>query len=242
MRILALDTTTAAGSLAVLSADAAGVAAAGVVGTSSTEAYSSRLFRQLEFLLAELKLTTADFDLFAAAAGPGSFTGLRVGLTAVKGWAEVHGRPVVAVSALEAMAHAADAAQGAAGVPSRRVIVPVADARRGQVFAGIYEPGAAGVRRIAEDVVMDPPELWSYLREHVRDREFGFAATAAAFGATLLASSPYARQRVAMVPALLAPAVGAVGWAKAQRGETCDALTLDAHYVRRSDAEVHFKG
>ena len=106
MRILALDTTTPAGSLAVLEANdtpntSNGLKVLGLVGTRSDEAYSSRLFRQLEFLLAELKLTTADIDLFGVAAGPGTFTGLRVGLTAVKGWAEVHRRPVAADAAAE---------------------------------------------------------------------------------------------------------------------------------------------
>jgi hypothetical protein len=83
--ILALDTATPAGSLAVLRDEV-------VLGTISTwtgETYCSRMFRQLEFLLGELSLGLEKFDLFAVASGPGSFTGLRVGLAAVKGWAEV---------------------------------------------------------------------------------------------------------------------------------------------------------
>ncbi len=78
-----------------------------VIGTVSTwtdEIYSSRMFRHLEFLLQELSLGLGEFDLFAVAAGPGSFTGLRVGLAAVKGWAEVYRKPIAAVSALEAVA------------------------------------------------------------------------------------------------------------------------------------------
>ena len=66
-------------------------------------------------------------ELFAVAAGPGSFTGLRVGLTAVKAWAEVYCKPIAAVSALEAVA--LQATSGA------RMIVPVLDARRGQVYS-----------------------------------------------------------------------------------------------------------
>src|SRR5208282_3697503 len=98
--ILALDTSSPSGSLAVLRDDKV----IGCVSTWTDEIYSSRMFRHLEFLLRELSLDLKDFDLFAIAAGPGSFTGLRVGLAAVKGWAEVYGRPIAAVSALEAVA------------------------------------------------------------------------------------------------------------------------------------------
>ncbi len=97
---LALDTSSPAGSLAVLRDEK-------VIGTVSTwtdEIYSSRMFRHLDFLLKDLSLRLEEFDLFAVAAGPGSFTGLRVGLAAVKGWAEVYGKPIAAVSGLEAIA------------------------------------------------------------------------------------------------------------------------------------------
>ena len=76
----------------------------GVVSTWTDENYSSRMFRHVELLLRELSLDLGQFDTFAAASGPGSFTGLRVGLAAVKGWAEVYRRPIIAVSALEAIA------------------------------------------------------------------------------------------------------------------------------------------
>jgi tRNA threonylcarbamoyladenosine biosynthesis protein TsaB len=97
---LALDTSSPAGSLAVLRDER-------VIGTVSTwtdEIYSSRMFRHLDFLLGELSLGLQAFDLFAVAAGPGSFTGLRVGLAAAKGWSEVFRKPIAAVSALEAIA------------------------------------------------------------------------------------------------------------------------------------------
>lgn len=241
MRILALDTTTAAGSVAVLEAapDAACVSILGVVGTRSDEAYSSRLFRQLEFLLSELKLTTAAFDLYAVAAGPGTFTGLRVGLTAVKGWAEIHQRPVAAVSALEAIAHSA------APVIAERAarIVALADARRGQVYGGIYEREAdgRGLRRVVDDVVMLPAEFWEYLQPRTGSDAFAFATTAPEFAEKLVSASPFAQRRVIGVSNMLAPAVGEAGFFAAQRGRVGDALTLDAHYVRRTDAEMLFK-
>ena len=83
-------------------------------------------------------------DLFAVAAGPGSFTGLRVGLTAVKAWAEVHEKPIAAISGLEAIAAESLAAQ-ATVASNTQFIAPFLDARRGQLFGAIY-------RRISGDV------------------------------------------------------------------------------------------
>ena len=94
MLILALDTSSPAGSLAILRDEKV----IGVVSTWAEETYSARMFRHLDFLLRELSLDLKQFELFAVAAGPGSFTGLRVGLTAVKGWAEVYKKPAVGVS------------------------------------------------------------------------------------------------------------------------------------------------
>ncbi len=120
--VLALDTSSPSGSLAVLRDEKV----VGVVSTATGEVYSSRMFRELEFLLGELSLRMEEFELFAVAAGPGSFTGLRVGLAAVKGWAEVYRKPIAAVSALEAVAVQAHS--------NAALIVPVLDARRGQVY------------------------------------------------------------------------------------------------------------
>ena len=147
--VLALDTSSPSGSLAVLRDEKV----IGVVSTATGEVYSSRMFRELEFLLGELSLRMEEFELFAVAAGPGSFTGLRVGLAAVKGWAEVYRKPIAAVSALEAVA--VQARSNAA------LIVPVLDARRGQLYFGLYrratggsagrEPASARWRGICDD-------------------------------------------------------------------------------------------
>src|SRR6201998_2058933 len=140
--VLALDTSSPSGSLAVLR----GAKVVGVVSTATGEVYSSRMFRELEFLLGELSLHMEEFELFAVAAGPGSFTGLRVGLAAVKGWAEVDQKPIAAVSALEAVA--VQARSNAA------LIIPVLDARRGQLYFGLYrraEGGEAGDGRLVLD-------------------------------------------------------------------------------------------
>jgi tRNA threonylcarbamoyladenosine biosynthesis protein TsaB len=235
---LALDTSSAAGSLAVLRNDR-------VIGTVSTwtdEIYSSRIFRQLDFLLKELSLSLAEFDLFAVAAGPGSFTGLRVGLAAVKGWAEVHRKPIAAVSTLEAVA--------AQSHSRSSFVVPILDAHRGQIYFGVYRrTGAPTENRLAlegEEYVMTAEEFLEALQ--ARDALSDCAITTPEPGLISAAVSrcetPHAvggRIRVDEVSAILAPQVGRLGYLRAKRGEVVDSLTLDANYVRRTDAELHWK-
>lgn len=216
-----------------------------VIGTVSTwtdEIYSSRIFRHLEFLLSELSLGLDAFDLFAVAAGPGSFTGLRVGLAAVKGWAEVYRKPIAAVSALEAVA-----AQSHSPAP---LLVPVLDARRGQVYFGLYRrAGAHGESALAlegEECVMTPEEFLGTLQSRAASSDLAIVTPVpeplvGAMSRCETAHPSAGRISVDRVSAVLAPQVGQLGYQKAQRGELADPLTLDANYIRRSDAELHWK-
>lgn len=225
MLILALDTASPSGSIAVLSDEKV----IGVVATATDETYSSRMFRQLEFLLAELKMSLEEIDLFAVNSGPGSFTGLRVGLTAAKGWAEVYGKHAVGVSGLEAVA-----AQSHTG--SR--MVPVLDARRGQVYFGFYRRELGRLVREAEDRVATPEEFAAALKE----RPGTVVTPAPRFVAEIALQPDGVANTCEEVSGLLAPVIGRIAYERARRGETTDALTLDANYVRRSDAELFWKG
>jgi tRNA threonylcarbamoyladenosine biosynthesis protein TsaB len=236
---LALDTSSAAGSLAVLRDERV----IGTVSTWTNEIYSSRMFRHVDFLLAELSLGLRDFDLFAVAAGPGSFTGLRVGLAAAKGWAEVYQKPIAAVSALEAIA--------AQSHSQASVVVPVLDAHRGQVYFGVYRrlvaPDSRG--RLAldgDECVMTPEEFLISLDAHLESSAYVIIAPEP----ELIQDSASRNETrhgadrtipVEQASAILAPHIGRLGYQRALRGELVDALTLDANYVRRTDAELHWK-
>jgi tRNA threonylcarbamoyladenosine biosynthesis protein TsaB len=197
------------------------------------------MFRELEFLLGELALKMDQIELFAVAAGPGSFTGLRVGLAAVKGWAEVYGKPIAAVSALEAVAVQARS--------SARLIVPVLDARRGQVYFGIYRrsAGAAGspLALDGEEYVMTPAEFFEAVGARAGGAEFAIVSPAPDLFAGGSSQSQIAAIRAPLetASAVLAPFIGQLGFQRAKRGELADPLTLDANYVRRTDAELHWK-
>jgi tRNA threonylcarbamoyladenosine biosynthesis protein TsaB len=236
---LALDTSSPSGSLAFLRDDKL----IAVVGTSSVEIYSSRVFRHLDFLLAELSLRLQDFDLFAVAAGPGSFTGLRVGLAAVKGWAEVFGKPIAALSALEAIA-----AQSRACTPN---VISVMDARRGELYWGAYtrrESDKSAPLVLENDEVVGPrDEFIRAIMSSEAVEEIAIATptpelVAGAISEVAKSAERPRRVSVERVSPVLAPEIGRLGFLRAQRGEVADALTLDANYIRRSDAELHWKG
>jgi len=135
--ILAIDTTSEFGSMALVND-------AGVVGElsmHSPDGFSHVLYEHLTNFLATHNVRLTDIDCFASAAGPGSFTGVRVGLAAVKGLAEATAKPATAVSNLQALA-----AFGTA--PLRATLL---DARRGDVFGAVYN---AALEPVQPEVVM----------------------------------------------------------------------------------------
>lgn len=224
MIILAIDTTSRAGSVALLR----DLEVVSQVASEEDDPYSARLFRDVARVMRDAGTAMPHVDLYAVASGPGSFTGVRVGLAAVKAWAEVYRKPVAAVSALEAMAFQAE---------GESLIAGIADAHRGQLFAGLYERIDGGLRRRGDDVVMSPAECAAYLAEQSAGAPFVIRTTAAAMVRAALEGTA-ASARVEPVDPALAPAIGRLGFGRARRGEVVDALALDAHYVRRSDAEL----
>jgi tRNA threonylcarbamoyladenosine biosynthesis protein TsaB len=236
MLILAVDTSSPSGSLALLR-DATILAHR----VSSEEPYSAGLLRDTQELLDGSRISLEEIDLFAVDAGPGSFTGLRVGLTTVKGWAEVWRRPIAAVSGLEAMAMQASrsAAPGSA-------IASVLDARRGQIFGGIFRSRGAEstiLDRIGDEVVATGDEFLESLRAHFGEvRGLSIACISAEVIQPALQRQGLGCCRIEVVSNVLAPFIGQLGYAKAIRGDVVDALHLDANYIRRSDAEMNWKG
>ena len=233
MLILALDTATPCGSVAVLRDGQL----AGVISTQTEETYSSRLFRQLEFLRRELGLEISQFDVFAVAAGPGSFTGLRVGIAAVKGWAEVYAKPIVAVSGLEAVAAQAQF--------NDKWIAAVLDARRGQFYAALFRYGPDDLVLAGVERVCTPAEILELLPKHAGSNGLRFISPTPEILARALAtvhlSGSHSWFTLPASP-VLAPIIGHLAFRRAKRGEFTDALHLDANYVRRSDAELLWKG
>jgi tRNA threonylcarbamoyladenosine biosynthesis protein TsaB len=169
---------------------------------------------------------------------------LRVGLAAVKGWAEVYQKPIAAVSALEAIAMQSPRARA-----SNSLLVPVLDARRGQIYFGFYRSFTDGAHNRlaleAEECVATPEELLQALEARSGDSDIAIVTPVPE-----LISGPLSHFErfgapghipIHEVSPILAPHIGRLGYLLAQRGELANALTLDANYIRRSDAEVHRK-
>ena len=135
--MLAIDTTSDLGSIA-LAEDGRLLEQ---VALHSADGFAHMLFGEIEQLLVRHKLKITDIEGFAAAAGPGAFTGVRVGLTAAKGLAEATARKVVAISNLQALA----------SFGTQPLRAPVIDARRGEVFVAIYD---SDLRLVSEEVVV----------------------------------------------------------------------------------------
>ena len=230
--ILALDTSSSNGSLAVLRDEKV----IGVISTLAEETYSSRMFRHLEFLLQELALKLTEFDLFAVAAGPGSFTGLRVGLAAAKGWAEVYGKPVVGIRVLEAIAAQSNS--------TATVLVAASDARRGEVYFGVYRREKDSLALEGEECVSGPEEFLKAIGARPGSTEFAIVSPSPEVLSEALSRIEMERlplPRVERVSSVLAPSIGQLSYRRAKAGDVSDALTLDANYIRRTDAEVHAK-
>ena len=152
MRILAVDTTTSSGSAALLE-DRRLV---GEVAGESGSSHSSRLLGAVDHLLRAASLEVADVDAFAVAAGPGSFTGIRIGLSTVKALSFASGKPVVPVSTLRALA--LKLVRGGA-----TLVCPVLDAKKGEVYAALFEGAGDGLVEVVPQGAYSPASFFAGL-------------------------------------------------------------------------------
>lgn len=138
MRILGLDTSSRRGSVAIVE----GKTVLGEISSDGAASFSRQLLGMIETLLASHGLSVKDLDAIAVAAGPGSFTGIRIGLATAGGISLAAGVPVAGVSSLEAVASAARA-QGR--------IAAALDAGGGSVYHALFDVGGDGLTRITPD-------------------------------------------------------------------------------------------
>ncbi len=232
MIVLAIDTCDSRGSVAVLRDEAVLKA----VAHDSEEDYSSWLLPAVGQCLLGSGFVMEDVDAYAVAAGPGSFTGVRVALTTVKAWAEVYGKRIVAVSRLEALA--VEASGGT------RVVAAFANAQRGQVFGAVYQRDGTRLIALGEEMVIEPGKFVEVAAELAKGENIAWVST----DAECIISEEACRarevrgERVECVSSVRAPIIGRMGLAGFAEGRFTDALALDANYVRRPDAEIFWKG
>jgi len=232
MHFLLLDSADARGSIAIFQ-DAKLLH---VDPHPAGQDFSSWLLPSVERLLADSRLSLWNLDGYAVCSGPGSFTGLRVGLTTVKAWAEIYRKPIAAVSRMEALA----AASSELVIPRQPFTAVFIDARRNQIFAALYdESGVAteseaviGIESFlckAETICGKGAILWKTPDSHLLEAMAAWPARQAKGDALERIEPPFAAQ------------LGSLAYQKFLSGKTTDSISLDANYVRRSDAELFWK-
>jgi tRNA threonylcarbamoyladenosine biosynthesis protein TsaB len=216
MRVLAVETSSLAGGVALL--DDERLVAEYLLDVSVT--HSERLMAAIDRVLTDARWTARELGGLAVAVGPGSFTGLRIAVSTVKGLGLALRLPIAAVPTLDAMA----AALPWAALP----VCPVLDARKGEVYASLYRWDGDAMRRQWEYLALSPAALAERLTEPV---------IVAGDGAPVI-RSPHAR----LLPPprrLPSPAcVGLLGLERLRRGETVAAAALAPLYLRPSEAEL----
>lgn len=244
MRLLAIDTTSEYGGAAVFDQKECLAIA---LNSEPASRYAVTLFELADRALSQARMGFPDIDLFAVCNGPGSFTGIRVGLAAVQGWARAFRSPAKGVNLLEAMVEQAH--------PNADWAVPVVDARRGEFFAGFYrrtvEPGgtqscleAGGLGQLVR------PERFQAMLDALRQggqcRTFmggtiAFITRAHDLKARSLREGLPHDLLGIEVPGVLLEAIAKVALRACEQGEKPSSDDLDACYIRHSDAEMKWR-
>jgi len=230
--LLALDTCDSRGSVALLR----GKDVLHIAVHETAEDYSSWLLPTVKDILQLANVSMEQVEAYAVASGPGSFTGLRVGLTTVKAWSEAYGRPIAAVSRLEALASQAEEGAGAVAV--------FLNAHREQIFGALYRRKEQQWERVEDEMVIAPAKFVEWVSERAGAERVGWVSPDPEHITRQENWGERERrgERVQDVSAVLAPVSGRIGYERILENRPADGVTLEANYVRRSDAELLWKG
>ncbi len=220
MKILAIDTAAETASAAVTD----GGRVLGEYALSHKKTHSQKLMVLIERMMSDLELDMRDIDLFAAAQGPGSFTGLRIGIATIKALAHSVNKPVAGVSTLESLAYNLPFADG--------IILPVMDARNRHVFNAAYKWTGSGLKTVIQPNVCGIDEC----AERIKGENVIFVGDGVNVHEDLILSRGF---KTAPVNARLnrASSAAAAALVKAGRGETLRYTELTPVYLRLSQAE-----
>lgn len=228
MKILAIDTSTMLGGVAIM--DDLKLIVETRLDVKST--HSERLMTEIEHCLRRSGLKISDIDVFAVTIGPGSFTGLRIGLSTAKGFSYATGKPIVSVSTLEALA---------CNFPySRYPVCTMLDARKKEVYAALFKWDNGDLTKLINETSVKPEEFTRHSLLAAHYDKFIFAGEGAilyrdkiieVMGEKAIFASPEK-----MVPS---PAnVASIGLKKAILKEFSEPVSLTPVYIRKSEAEI----
>ena len=227
MKVLGIDTATMMGSIGLI--DDEGAIAEYSLNIRAT--HSERLMPAIDRLLKDSGIMPKDIDGFAVSIGPGSFTGLRIGLATVKGFAMGCNKPVAAVSTLDALAFNLAYAE--------YLICPILDARRNEVYAAMFKSdGKGGIKRLVQDMAID---MQTFLREY--DEDIIFLGDAVDIYRErildILKDRAHFAPKNRNMPSGVS--VAELGLKKIRDGKAADPSGLAPFYIRRSEAEINLE-
>ena len=222
MKILSLDTSATVASVAI----AEGSTPLAQYTLNAKNTHSETLLPMVESELKALSLTASDIDLFALSAGPGSFTGVRIGAATIKGLSFGSGKPCVEVSTLEALAQNLVFKAG--------IICPVMNARRSQVYTALFESDGKALTRLMPDSALSIEELDEILSQYATPISLvgdGYEICERGFSKTVPCFVPEALRLQSAL------SVAAIALKKYESGEVCTDSALSVNYLRPSQAE-----
>lgn len=228
MKILAIDSSANVASVALTDNDKL----AGEYSINHKKTHSQKLMPMLKQLLSDCETSLSQIDLFAVAAGPGSFTGLRIGVATAKALAHAMDKPVAGVSTLEAMAY---------HLPYYpKLIAPIMDARRDQVYTGVYQWTGERLATILEPVAIAVQQLCDFIA--LRECDTVFLGDGVPVHWELIGDRLGVRALFAPVNANMqkASCIAAVARRMAQDGKVCSYDQLLPIYLRKSQAEREY--
>lgn len=225
MKILCIDTSSSAGSVVLVGVE-------GVLGelyVDSTQTHSARLLSGIDEVLKGANQTISNVDGFAVISGPGSFTGIRIGLTTVKGLADSMRKPVIPITSFGAWAEKHDDLQG--------IFVPLIPARRGEVYACVFERRGLELKVLSNGVAGEVASVIAQISE----TDVSFIGSGVNQYRQIIEETGRGQWKILVTDLFLGQAMARIAYRRATRKEFSSAQDVVAFYLRQSDAEIHWK-
>ncbi|MFH2012378.1 MAG: tRNA (adenosine(37)-N6)-threonylcarbamoyltransferase complex dimerization subunit type 1 TsaB [Pseudomonadota bacterium] len=227
MKILAVETSTMAGSVALI--DSEELVSEYLLNINIT--HSERLLSAVDCIIRDTKISVDEIDGFAVSIGPGSFTGLRIGISTIKGLAYATDKPVVGIPTLDAMAENI--------FFTDYLICPILDARKKQVYAALYKKSIENrLEKITPDLAINPDELLKKIQTKVVFLGDGLRVYHKLIKETLQDMAFFAPMNLRLPRAAN---VAKLSLDQFRKNNVLDLNTFTPSYVRPSEAEEKFK-
>lgn len=225
MKVLAIDTSSIVATVAIIEDEKL----LGEIVINHKKNHSEKLMPNIRYLLEESDIDIREIDLFGVSIGPGSFTGIRIGVATMKALAQVGHKPIIGISTLEGLVYNLN--------PGKALICPILDAQRNQIYTSLYRWEKTKLLSLEEERAIGAKEWIEKLKERKEDI-FLLGDGVAKFGELFKESLG---ERISIVPASLrmprASSIASLALEKAVRGEVSNYKDISPHYIRKSQAE-----